>query len=182
MKKIKTIFCHMGQFILSNLITMGIYTVLLLSVALFADSIIETLSKHNDIVNPILYSGMAIVWIVPFYIYHFKKEMDTAEMLHKLMDGYSASDMFRTKMLSFFKYDTIWLAVSVIIVAFIPQSSPITFLFSSAGIFVSIGNQIVGAFLWGIFVVAAYTGCCFVFCKNMKKKADIIKNKYTKSI
>lgn len=182
MKNIKTIFFHIGQFILSNLIPVGIYTVLILSVALFAGFIIETLSKHNEIVNPIVYSIFAIGWIVPFYIYHFKKEMGTAEMLRKLMDGYSASDMFRTKMFSFFKYDTIWLAAAVIIVAFIPQSSPITFLFSSAGIFVSIGNQVVGAFLWGIFVVAAYTGCCFVFCKTMKKKADECKNKYTKSI
>ncbi len=182
MKNIKTIFCHMGQFILSNLIPMGVYAVIIFIVALFAGSIIETLSKHNDIVNMIIYLVCAIGWIVPFYIYHFKKEMDTAEMLHKLMDGYSASDMFRTKMLSFFKCDMIWLAVFVILVAFIPQSSPITFLFSSAGIFVSIGNQVVGAFLWGIFVVAAYTGSCFVFCQTMKEKADESQNKYTKSI
>lgn len=168
----RKIFARMINFILANLICVGIYAIAIIMVALFFGSVIETLIKNNDIFNTIVYGFCTFGFVIPFYFLYFMKSDEFKFFyLQSTTESKSFAVVLKNFLMVYGKTDILCFLIITILLALFPQNTRIGFLFMSISFFYDIiPYQIVASLLWYAYIIIVYFCCFYLSCKHWEKR------------
>ena len=180
--KLKERLPQVPIFFLCNLLPVAFGAAAIILTGLFAGILVEKASENRFWADLIFDLAVTIGFIFVFYFKFFVANQEYKRFYFKKMDeGYSVQAWTKSHLIEYSKYELILLLIISVILLIIPQNSLLSFLYTSACVFVDFIpryyitsiplflSRFIGVIFWDAFVVGTYLICLRLVYRKWEK-------------
>ena len=182
MQQLKDTLPRLWDFFLCNLLSFAGGAVVIILTGLFAGILVEKASENRFWSDLIFDLAVTIGFVFVFYFKFFVANQEYKRFYFRKMDeGYSVQAWMKAHLTEYSKYEFILLLIISVIPVIVPSNGGLSFLFTSACIFVDFVPRyfitsippflarLIGVIFWDAFIVGTYLVCLRLVYRKWEK-------------